>query len=355
MSKDKASKVREIYTNYLCQHLKIALYSISWLMGLNSLPPVYTEYISKKYGLVMNSGSQRKIEISYPQIIKRHDCNGKFTLPEFNECAKQRAKEIPPEMLKRVGIAKWKKLLEMSSKMLFPKYQELKNRILDDNIRLIRFIFKRAVSNRSFDGVMSREDAESDAYIAASRAFDNFFIGVGKLSTYIAYPIEQFVKEKSDQNISAIKTPGYIQQALRSIKAFRDEYGRDPTASEIANLTGAPKGRVQGLIGMDYNNIVSLDSQVDSDEGEDGTLFHEIIGKEDSREESLEIDDSFIDEIFSGLGDKEKSIACYKFGLKSADRIALGDLEIRLRDALKDIEVLCAVGSDESGGLRVLA
>lgn len=340
----RKKKAGEAYKHLFCQYCRLVLYIGYWILGMNNVPQEYRNHIKKRYGLEVGDDNGREIDLTKKTLLEKPHKWKRFTLSEFNHVNRERLAAVPSGVFSYLCPQAWRKLRSALEKT-DAAYAKTKKEILEDNLGLVYSMLNKAVRYRNLDGIMSLSDGNSEAYIASSRALDHFLLGRGKLSTYMAYKIENAVKETLDKNMSSIKTPGYVQRTLRKVLSASDEFeelhGRSPTPVELADMTGHPKSRIEMLLNTDLNNLVSLDSAVGDEDGE--TKLHEMIAAPEDNAVSP-IDPDLISELLKDLTPRERHIISYRFGLVRVEALAREGVRAKMALGAEAINNLCESG-----------
>lgn len=343
MEKEK-KKAHEAYKHLYCQYCRLVLYIGYWFLGMNNVPQEYRNHIKTKYSVDVGDDNAKEIDLTKKTLLEKPRKWKRYTLSEFNHVNRERAENVPTGIFSHLCPQAWRKM-RFALEKVDAAYAKAKKEILEDNLGLVYSMLNKAVRYRNMDGITSISDGNSEAYIASSRALDHFILGKGKLSTYMAFKIENAIKETLDNNMSSIRTPGYVQRTLRKVLSVSDDFealhGRAPTSSELAEITGHPKGRIEMLLNIDLNNLVSFDSPAGDEDGE--TRLHEMIAAPEE-EPTESIDPDLISELLRDLTPRERHIICYRFGLIREEALARDGVRARMAIGAEAINKLCECG-----------
>ncbi len=142
--------------------------------------------------------------------------------------------------------------------------REAKTVLTEANLRLVVSIAKRYIRPD-----MSLLDLIQEGNLGLMRAVDRFDYRLGfKFSTYATWWIRQAVVRGIDDGARTIRLPVHLHDALRRIERasvrLRQRLGREPTLEELADQTGLPPRKVEGLLRV-AAKPVSLEAPVEED------------------------------------------------------------------------------------------
>src|SRR5271154_3517286 len=141
----------------------------------------------------------------------------------------------------------------------------------------------------------------------------------GKLSTYAAWWIKQSIKRALANQSKTIRLPVHLVDKIARMRRvgmqLAEEFGREPTDQELADVLGIPRAKVAQLRTISLRPA-SLDAPIGDD---DATEFSEIVGDENAlspfellRDKTLRQD---VRDILEELEKRAAEILTLRFGL----------------------------------------
>jgi RNA polymerase primary sigma factor len=142
-----------------------------------------------------------------------------------------------------------------------------------------------------------------------------------KFSTYACWWIKQAVRRHIASHSAAIKLPTHARGLLWKMRVlkeeFEEEFGREPTQDEIADMLGVKKQTLNALI-KSSRFTLSLDAKVGRSDDGGGRTLAEVIPEDKEHLDDLLDRDKLIlivRNALSGLSDREEKVLRLRFGL----------------------------------------
>ncbi|MEO0089028.1 MAG: sigma-70 family RNA polymerase sigma factor [candidate division WOR-3 bacterium] len=154
----------------------------------------------------------------------------------------------------------WKNIERYQNKILFAR-----DKMINGNVRLVVSIAKK-YANRGLEF----SDLVEEGNVGLIKAVEKFNYKKGyKFSTYATWWIKQAITRALAEQSKTVRIPSHIQDAINKIthtrQKFLQNFGREPTISEIAQRLGISKEKIER-----YQKIVqhgvSLDKPIDDEE-----------------------------------------------------------------------------------------
>ena len=197
--------------------------------------------------------ARRLFRVAAPQVVEAADA-----IREARRKGQQIVKELdmPAELLRTVLITIRRG--EM-------KAQDGKKRLIEANLRLVVSIAKR-YTNRGLGFL----DLIQEGNIGLMRAVEKFEYQRGyKFSTYATWWIRQSVSRAIADQARTIRIPVHmietINKVIRTSRYLVQQYGREPTAEEIAQQMEMPADKVRKVLKI-VKEPVSLETPIGDDE-----------------------------------------------------------------------------------------
>ena len=230
---------------------------------------------------------------------------------------------------------------------IFRKYKntkdlELRNEIMNANLRLVINIAKRyAYSGLSFLDIIQ------EGNLGLMYAIDKFDVDKGyKFSTYATWWIRQAITRAIGNTARMIRIPVHTTEKILKIKHARNDLtailGRKPTVKEIAQEVLMEENEVQEILRIS-EDCRSLDEPITNDEGNDSYVGDFVADNADSEKEAinLQLKDDIFSIMNSCLTKREIEVINLRFGLVDGTIRTLeqvGEIENVTRERIRQIE-----------------
>ncbi len=268
--------------------------------------------IQKRFKVPLEKVKDRNISRYMDQAGRRTD-EGRALYSEYKKLMSERAKLESGLGLKWPDTVKYLQLCLDGEKEVY----EGKKLLVEANLRLVVSIAKKYLGRG-----LSLSDLIQEGNIGLMKAVDKFEYKRGyKFSTYATWWIRQAITRALADQARTIRIPVHMVETMnRLMKASNDlvqEFGREPSADEIAGKTGMPLGKVRAVLRI-CKEPVSLETPLGREE--DSILGDFIEDKKGlSPLESAVHNDlkSQIKKVMSTLDDKEAEIIKRRFGIET--------------------------------------
>lgn len=230
--------------------------------------------------------------------------------------------------LREIGEAK---LLTPDEEVMLAKRikrgdKKARERMIKANLRLVVKIA------RSYEGFgLPLLDLISEGNIGLMKAVERFNPGKGaKFSTYSSFWIKQAIRSGLSNQSKTIRLPVHVVDKLAHMRRAEaklfDEFGREPTAEELAAELGMEAKRVEQYRRASVTPT-SLDAPIGDD---DSNRIADVVADEKAQTpyEKLQgqADVQLIREMVQALSPREKTILQLRFGLDGSDEQTLGEI-----------------------------
>ncbi len=208
-------------------------------------------------------------------------------------------------------ILKWGRQIEMGQR----KISIAKKELINANLRLVVSIAKK-YANRG----MHFFDLIQEGNIGLIKAVDKFEYRKGyKFSTYATWWIRQAITRAISDQARTIRVPVHmieqINKVMRETRLFQQEFGREPTADELADRLGWVIGKVKAVKNV-AREPISLETPVGEEED---SLLGDFIEDKDvdspANTAAYRLLSEQINNVLKTLPAREQKVIRMRFGL----------------------------------------
>lgn len=219
---------------------------------------------------------------------------------------------------------------------------DARQRLVEGNLRLVVSV---ARAYAGWDVPLLDLIAEGNGgLLRAAERFDPSF-GC-RFSTYAIYWVRQAIFRALAEQSRVVRVPVHLLEALRELGRVRHrfllEHGREPTAEEVAEELRRPLNRVQALLRAGAP-AVSLQARPSDDDGLSvGDRLADTAAPDPAVQAAQGLVRERIHEVLAGLGERERLILEWRFGLHDGvprSRAEIGRHLGVTREAVRQTEV----------------
>lgn len=221
---------------------------------------------------------------------------------------------------------------------------QAKTHLMECNLRLVVSIAKKYIGN----GVAFL-DLIQEGNIGLGRAIDKFDPERGnKLSTYATCWIKQAVTRYIMDQRRTIRLPANKHEKIsdmeRAIRQLEQQFGREPTADEIASYLDTTESNIIQLQ-LAYQTPISLDAEVRNGDDDSGTIITDFVPDDKFVTPEQQIERiSFVEdmqEVLDILSPRQRLVIKLRFGLEDGRERTLEEIGAELgisRERVRQIE-----------------
>lgn len=230
-------------------------------------------------------------------------------------------------------IKKFNRLTHEEHNRLFTAYKEegkpitskIRKQLIEANIRLVISIAKKFASSPD----LPLEDAVQEGFFGLIKAVEKFDVSKECcFSTYARWWISQSIQQHILKRKRTVRLPAHAvslqKKLVNAAEKFRSETGLEPSAEELAELTGASDTVVKATL-FSGKNVISLQQPIgnssssSSDGSSQGTVESKLEDMSTGANPYNNVSDlhtlKVVDEVLSSLTPKEAAIIRMRFGL----------------------------------------
>ena len=193
--------------------------------------------------------------------------------------------------------------------------EEAIRELVDSNLRLVVSI-AREYAGRGV-ALLDLIQEGSIGLLVAARKFD-YTLDL-RFSTYATKWIRQGVTRCLMNHGCMIRVPLHTAERIRKVtqaqKALLQQLGREPTAGQIAEITGIQESKVTELLRL-RPEVCSLDIPTGEDEDTLGMLLEDIRAPQPQEELIRRELEAMMDQLLSALNERQQRVLRLRFGME---------------------------------------
>jgi RNA polymerase primary sigma factor len=217
-----------------------------------------------------------------------------------------------------------------SAELIENRFQEIKKakeQFAKSNLRLIISIARKYASHGAL-----LADLIQEGNLGLLKAIEKFDYRRGfKFSTYATWWIRQSITKYLAEHTRTIRIPVHIIETIYKISKivstkFYQEYGRDPTIEDLANITGMSIERLNQIFKY-VKQPLSLEANIHHDE--DTTLLEFIEDENSTRPDEYTFNNELSEKIkilLSTLSSREEKVIRLRFGIGEKEACTLEEV-----------------------------
>jgi RNA polymerase primary sigma factor len=217
-----------------------------------------------------------------------------------------------------------------SAELIENRFQEIKKakeQFAKSNLRLIISIARKYAPRGAL-----LADLIQEGNLGLLKAIEKFDYRRGfKFSTYATWWIRQSITKYLAENTRTIRIPVHIIETIYKISKivstkFYQEYGRDPTIEDLANITGMSIERLTQIFKY-VKQPLSLEANIHHDE--DTTLLEFIEDENSTRPDEYTFNNELSEKIkilLSTLSSREEKVIRLRFGIGEKEAYTLEEV-----------------------------